>query len=162
MYKLLKIVFIWCVFLNSAAIFAQLNEYLDSENRRILLSQKTEVEIQKFVNDNFNNYKLSHETNDKLMQHLREEEEFTNEELANAIKKEKIYELRKLFFVKNPNEKSNYIANPLPTTLSQQCVNGDFENNTAGYTFWSDAHPQPASGSSFFLSCATPDRKSVV
>lgn len=161
MHKIFKIVFLWCVLFNSTSIFAQLNEYLDSENKRILLSQKTEVEIQKFVKDNFNNYKLSHETNDKLMQHLREEEEFTNEELANAIKKEKIYELRKLFFLKNPSEKSNYIANPLPTTLSQQCVNGDFENNTAGYTFWSDAHPQPASGTSFFLSCVTPTRPTV-
>jgi len=158
MYKLVKIVFIWYVFLNSASIFAQINEYLDGENKRILLSQKTEVEIQKFVNDNFNNYKLSHEANDELIKHLREEEEFTNEELADAIKKEKMYELRKLFFVRNPTEKNNYVATPLPGTLSQQCVNGDFENNTAGYTFWSDAHPQPASGSAFFLSCATDTR----
>ncbi len=158
MYKILKIVFIWCVFFNSAPVFAQVNEYLDAENRRILLSQKTELEIQKFVEDNFNNYKLSHETNDKIIQHLREEEEFTNDELANAIKKEKIYELRKLFFVKNPSEKNNYIANPLPSTLSQQCVNGDFESGSAGYTFWSDAHPQPASGTSFFQSCATQTR----
>lgn len=158
MYKLLKIVFIWCVLLNSASIFAQLNEYLNSENRRILLSQKTEVLIQKFVDNNFNNYKLSHDVNDKIIQHLKEEEAFTNEELKEAIKKEKIYELRKLFFVKNPSEKSNYIANPLPTTLSQQCVNGDFESGTAGYSFWSDAHPQPNSGASFFLSCATPTR----
>ncbi len=156
MFKLYKIVFIWCMLLNSATIFGQLNEYLDAENKRIVLSQKTEVEIEKFVNDNFNNYKLSHEINDEIIQHLRQDEEFTNEELKKAIKKEKIYELRKLFFLNNPIEKNKYLANPLPTTLSQQCVNGDFENNTAGYTFWSDAHPQPSSGSAFFLSCATP------
>ena len=158
MYKIFKIVFIWSLLFNSATIFAQLNEYLDGENRRILLSQKTELEIQKFVNDNFNNYKLSHDINDKIIQHLKEEEVFTAEELKNAVKKEKIYELRKLFFLNNPTLKNRYLANPLPTTLSQQCVNGDFESNTAGYTFWSDAHPQPASGSSFFLSCATTTR----
>lgn len=158
MSKLFKIVFLWCVFFNTASVFAQINEYLNTENKRILLSQKTEVEIQKFVEDNFDKFKLSHESNDEIIKHLREEEEFTNEELASAIKKEKIYELRKLFFVTNPNAKSNYIATPLPGILSQQCVNGDFENNTAGYTFWSDAHPQPASGTAFFLSCATPTR----
>ena len=156
MYKIYKIVLIWFVVLYSTCISAQVNEYLDAENARISQSQKTELEVRKFVNDNFKKYKLSHDVNDKLIQHLKEEEEFTEAELKNAINKEKIYELRKLFFHENPDKKENYIAKPIPNALREQCVNGDFENNTAGYTFWSDQHPQPASGADFFLSCATP------
>ena len=156
MYKIYKIVLIWFVVLYSTCISAQVNEYLDAENARISQSQKTELEVRKFVSDNFKKYKLSHDVNDKLIQHLKEEEEFTEAELKNAINKEKIYELRKLFFHENPDKKENYIAKPIPNALREQCVNGDFENNTAGYTFWSDQHPQPASGADFFLSCATP------
>ena len=156
MYKIYKIVLIWFVVLYSTCISAQVNEYLDAENARISQSQKTELEVRKFVNDNFKKYKLSHDVNDKLIQHLKEEEEFTEAELKNAINKEKIYELRKLFFHENPDKKENYIAKPIPNALREQCVNGDFENNTAGYTFWSDQHPQTASGADFFLSCATP------
>jgi len=156
MYKICKIVLIWFVVLYSTCISAQVNEYIDAENTRISQSQKTELEVRKFVSDNFKKYKLSHDVNDKLIQHLKEEEEFTDAELKNAINKEKIYELRKLFFHENPNKKENYLAKPIPNSLREQCVNGDFENNTAGYTFWSDQHPQPASGTDFFFSCATP------
>ena len=156
MYKIYKKVLIWFVVLYSTCISAQVNEYLDAENTRISQSQKTELEVRKFVSDNFKKYKLSHDVNDKLIQHLKEEEEFTDAELKNAINKEKIYELRKLFFYENPNKKENYLAKPIPNSLREQCVNGDFENNTAGYTFWSDQHPQPASGTDFFFSCATP------
>ena len=151
MYKIYKKVLIWFVVLYSTCISAQVNEYIDAENTRISQSQKTELEVRKFVSDNFKKYKLSHDVNDKLIQHLKEEEEFTDAELKNAINKEKIYELRKLFFYENPNKKENYLAKPIPNSLREQCVNGDFENNTAGYTFWSDQHPQPASGTDFFF-----------
>ena len=104
MYKIYKIVLIWFVVLYSTCISAQVNEYLDAENARISQSQKTELEVRKFVNDNFKKYKLSHDVNDKLIQHLKEEEEFTEAELKNAINKEKIYELRKLFFHENPDK----------------------------------------------------------
>ena len=50
----------------------------------------------------------------------------------------------------------------MPLSVQQSCVNGDFENGTAGYSFWSDAHPQPASGTAFFLSCATPTAPTVL
>ncbi|WP_396159110.1 T9SS type A sorting domain-containing protein [Flavobacterium sp.] len=156
MYKIFKIVLIGCIWINSANVSAQLNEYLDAENSRISMAKETETEIQKFINDNFNNYKLSHEISEDVINHLKSEEEFTETQLENAILNAKIVELRKLFFYENPDKKEHYMAKPAPVSIMQQCINGDFESNTAGYTFWSDPHPQPATGSAFFLSCATP------
>ena len=156
MKRIIKTIIVCALCFNSGIISAQINEYLNSENNRISNANRTEIEIQKFIDSNFNNYKLSQEINDDLIQHLRSEEEFTDAELQNAIKKTKVYELRKLFFIQNPDKKEDYYARPLPVQIQQQCVNGDFENGTAGYSFWSDPHPQPASGSAFFLSCATP------
>ena len=53
MYKIYKKVLIWFVVLYSTCISAQVNEYLDAENTRISQSQKTELEVRKFVSDNF-------------------------------------------------------------------------------------------------------------
>jgi hypothetical protein len=135
---------------------------LNSEEKRISSANQIELEIQKFIDNNYNNYVLSKEITDDLITHLRSEEEFTDAELQNAIKKTKVYELRKLFFSENPDKKDSYFARPMPLSVQQLCVNGDFENGTAGYTFWSDAHPQPASGTAFFLSCATPTAPTVL
>ncbi|MBP6557336.1 MAG: T9SS type A sorting domain-containing protein [Flavobacterium sp.] len=156
MYKIYKIVFINCVLLCSLTASAQVTEYLADENSRISLSQQTENEIIRFVNDNFKNYKLSKETTDEVIKHLREEEEFTEEELQKALINTKIYELRKLFFLENPDKKELYLAKQPPLTVMQTCTNGDFESNAAGYTFWSDAYPQPATGTGFFQSCSMP------
>ena len=162
MYKILKTVIVCAICFNSYNISAQLNEYLNSEEKRISSANQIELEIQKFIDNNFNNYVLSKEVTDDLINHLRSEEEFTDAELQNAIKKTKVYELRKLFFSENPDKKDSYFARPMPLSVQQSCVNGDFENGTAGYTFWSDAHPQPASGTAFFLSCATPTAPTVL
>ena len=162
MYKILKAVIVCAICFNSYNISAQLNEYLNSEEKRISTANQIEFEIQKFIDNNFNNYVLSKEVTDDLITHLRSEEEFTDAELQNAIKKTKVYELRKLFFSENPDKKDSYFARPMPLSVQQLCVNGDFENGTAGYTFWSDAHPQPASGTAFFLSCATPTAPTVL
>ena len=102
MYKILKIVLISCVWFGSSTITAQLNKYLDEENNRISLSQKTEIEIQKFINDNFNNYILSQENNDKIKSHLIDEDEFSPLDFENAKINAKKHELRKLFFVLPP------------------------------------------------------------
>jgi hypothetical protein len=162
MFKILKTVIVCAICFNSNNISAQLNEYLNSEEKRISSANQIELEIQKFIDDNYNNYVLSKEITDDLITHLRSEEEFTDAELQNAIKKTKVYELRKLFFSENPDKKDSYFARPMPLSVQQSCVNGDFENGTAGYTFWSDAHPQPASGTAFFLSCATPTAPTVL
>jgi hypothetical protein len=162
MYKILKTVIVCAICFNSYNISAQLNEYLNSEEKRISTANQIELEIQKFIDNNYNNYVLSKEVTDDLITHLRSEEEFTDAELQNAIKKTKVYELRKLFFSENPDKKDSYFARPMPLSVQQLCVNGDFENGTAGYTFWSDAHPQPASGTAFFLSCATPTAPTVL
>lgn len=154
--KIYKIVLFCFICFSSSAVFAQVNEYIQSEKNRITKAEQTEIEIEKFINDNLNNYNLSTEVSNEVIQHLKDEEEFTDAELNKAIQSTKIYELRKLFFSQNPDKRANYVAAPLPATLKQQCVNGDFEDGTAGYSFWSDPHPQPASGSAFFLSCATP------
>jgi hypothetical protein len=162
MYKILKTVIVCAICFNSYNISAQLNEYLNSEEKRISSANQIELEIQKFIDNNYNNYVLSKEITEDLITHLRSEEEFTDAELQNAIKKTKVYELRKLFFSENPDKKDSYFARPMPLSVQQSCVNGDFENGTAGYTFWSDAHPQPASGTAFFLSCATPTAPTVL
>ena len=156
MNKIFKIILICCVCFNSSQVLAQINEYIASEDSRISAAERTEVEIQKFIDDNFNKYKLSDEMNVQVIQHLKSEDAFSDAELEKALLDAKKHELRKLFFVENPEAKSNYLAKPIPVSIMQQCVNGDFENGTAGYSFWSDAHPQPSSGSAFFLSCATP------
>ncbi len=101
MYKIFKIVLLGCFVFNSASVSAQVSEYLADENSRISKSQETENEIRRFVDDNFKNYKLSKETTDEVIKHLREEEEFTEEELQKALVNAKIYELRKLFFFEN-------------------------------------------------------------
>ena len=156
MNRIVKTILVCAICFKSSIISAQINEYLNAENTRISNASKTEVEIQKFIDENFNSYELSQQINDDLIQHLRSEEEFTDAELQKAIVKTKVFELRKLFFIQNPDKKDEYYAKPIPVILQQQCVNGDFENGTAGYSFWSDPHPQPASGTAFFLSCATP------
>ena len=156
MYKILKTVIVCAICFNPYNISAQFSEYLSSEDNRISSANKIEIEIQKFINDNSDNYILSKEVTDDVIKHLRDEEELTQAELDKAIVNTKIYELRKLFFAQNPDKKDAYFAKALPVSIQQTCVNGDFENGTAGYTFWSDAHPQPASGTAFFLSCATP------
>lgn len=156
MHKIFKFILIGCLVCNSADVSAQINEYLAAESSRISASQKVEEEIQRFIDNNFKNYKLSVDITKELIEHLRQEEDFTDAELQKAIVNAKIVELRKLFFRENPDKKEFYIAKALPQTVMQQCVNGDFESGTAGYSFWSDHHPQPQSGEDFFLSCAMP------
>ncbi len=156
MNKIFKIFLICCVCFNSPQVLAQINEYIASETSRIDAAERTEVEIQNFIHANFNKYKLSDEMNVQVIQHLKNEDAFTDAELENALIEAKKHELRKLFFVENPELKNNYVAKPIPVSIMQQCVNGDFENGTAGYSFWTDSHAQPSSGSAFFLSCATP------
>ena len=156
MKTIVKTLIVCAICFNSNISSAQVNEYLSSENTRISDANQTELLLKDFITENFNKYILSQEITDDLIQHLRSEEEFTDAELKRAIENAKIVELRKLFFLQNPDKKDSYFAKPLPVTIQQDCVNGDFENGTAGYTFWSDAHPQPATGEAFFLSCATP------
>ncbi len=156
MKRIVKTLIVCAICFHSNIISAQMDEYLSSENSRIVQANTIETEIQKFVSDNLNSYELSQDITDEVIQHLRSEEEFTEEQLRRAILNTKIVELRKLFFIQNPDKKESYVARPLPVEIQQQCVNGDFESGTAGYTFWSDPHPQPASGAAFFLSCATP------
>lgn len=161
MNNIVKTLIVCAICLTSGIISAQVNEYLDSENKRISNANKIEIEIQHFIDVNFDKYELSESINDDIIQHLKREEEFTDAELQRAILNAKIVELRKLFFVRNPDKKEFYSAKQLPLSVQQSCVNGDFENGTAGYSFWSDPHPQPASGVDFFLSCATPTTMSA-
>lgn len=155
MKTIVKTVIVCAICLLSNTLSAQ-NDYLDSEKIRISNAARIEREIQKFIDDNLANYELAEGIKDDVIAHLRTEEEFTDAELQNAVLKTKVVELRKLFFSQNPDKKEEYFAKHIPPVMQQQCVNGDFENGTAGYSFWSDPHPQPASGEAFFLSCATP------
>ena len=156
MKKIYKVFLLFILFF-SVSISAQSNDqYIESENNRIKNVNKTEIEIEKFITKNLYNYKLSEEAINSIKTHLNDDEEFSETNLEKVIINTKVIELRKLFFIKFPDKKNDFIANKIPPTLRQQCVNGDFENGTASYTFWSDLHPEPASGSAFFLSCITP------
>lgn len=155
MNRLIKIVCCFVCFY-STNTFAQVDEYLNKEQNRISNAVETEKEVVRFVEDNFNKYKLSTEITDEVIEHLREEESFTDEEFKLALKNAKMLELRKLYFKQNPDKRNDYIANAMPASVAQQCVNGGFEDGLAGYSFWTDSHPQPDSGEAFFLSCATP------
>lgn len=156
MKNIVKTLLVCAICFYSSKLSAQVNEYLSSENTRISNANQIELEIKNFIADDFNNYVLSKEITKELIEHLRLEEEFTDSELERAINNAKVVELRKLFFINNPDKKEDYFARPIPVTIQQECVNGDFESGTAGYSFWSDPHPQPESGNAFFLSCATP------
>ncbi|WNM20199.1 3-coathanger stack domain-containing protein [Flavobacterium capsici] len=152
----IKIVLICFLWFTSFEGYSQLDEYIKLEENRINNSKSIEQELQLFIQKNYNSYSLTTKIKQETIEHLRKEEEFSDKELELALKNAKIVELRKLFFKKYSEKKKEYIANPIPDALKQSCVNGDFENGTASYTFWSDAYPQPATGTAFFQSCATP------
>lgn len=156
MIKIFKIVLIALLFLNSNSLTAQINEYIEAENKRLSRTEQIEKEVERFISDNFNKYKLAVEVTEEVIKHLREEEDFTDIQLEKALIDAKRYELRKLFFSRNREAVQDYKAIELPASVAQNCVNGDFEDGTAGYTFWADLHPQPGSGTAFFQSCATP------
>jgi len=156
MKRIVKTLIVCAICFHSGYLSAQINEYLSSEDQRISNAQSIESEIQVFIADNLGKYELSQTITDEVIQHLRKEEEFTDAQLKKAILNAKVIELRKLFFVQNPDKRDSFLARPTPPAIQQLCVNGDFESGTAGYSFWSDPHPQPASGEAFFLSCATP------
>lgn len=155
--KSLKSLLFCVIWLSSNALFAQVENYLKLEQNRMAKAQNIENEVQVFIAKNSRNYKLAKEIEIETIQHLNDEiEALSVKEIELATEKAKVVELRKLFFKTFPDKKKEYIANSIPNSLRQTCVNGDFEDGTASYSFWSDAHPQPASGSSFFQSCATP------
>lgn len=152
--KILLFCFIWS---GSNTLFAQVDEYIKLEQNRILKAQIIENEVISFVSKNIGSYTLAKEIELETVRHLNEEIELlTDREIEIALENAKVVELRKLFFKTFPEKKEQYTANKIPSSLRQTCVNGDFEDGTVGYSFWSDAHPQPDSGSSFFQSCATP------
>jgi hypothetical protein len=159
MFKKLKLILFLFISFFSVSISAQVDEYIKAENNRIINANNIEKEIQKFINDNFYEYSLPQEVINDIREHINDENEFSNSNLEKALYNAKYTELRKLFFNKFPNKQKEFIANTIPSTLRQQCVNGDFESGTAGYTFWTDSHPNTGGGNNnypFFLSCATP------
>lgn len=154
--KILKTILIALLFLNNLDLIAQTEDYINAEKKRIAKTEQTEKDVERFITDNFNKYKLAVGASDELIKELREHEDFTDTQIEKALIDAKRNELRKLFFSKNREMVSDYKALELPASIAQDCVNGDFEDGTAGYTFWTDLHPQPGSGTSFFQSCATP------
>lgn len=135
---------------------AQVQEYLDQEHKRIETAIEIEQEVNQFVEANFSKYRLSKLTTIQTIEELRTHEDFTDAEIEKALIAAKRSALRKLFFTKFPEKTAYFRAGELPVSIQQNCINGDFEDGTAGYTFWADLYPQPQSGLAFFQSCATP------
>ncbi|WP_264512772.1 T9SS type A sorting domain-containing protein [Flavobacterium sp. N1719] len=156
MKKVLYLLGIGALLLKSSYGRAQVQEYLDDENKRIQMATSIEREVEQFVEANFTKYRLSKITSEQTIQELRTHEDFTDAEIEKALIAAKRNELRKLFFTKFPEKTAYFRAGSIPVSAQQTCVNGDFEVGTAGYTFWTDLHPQPQSGTAFFQSCATP------
>ena len=147
---------IGALFLNITFGQAQVQEYLDQENKRIEVANGIEREVDQFIEANFSKYRLSKLTTVQTIEELRIHEDFTDAEIEKALIAAKRNELRKLFFTKFPEKTAYFRAGEIPVSTQQNCVNGDFEDGTAGYTFWADLYPQPQSGLAFFQSCATP------
>ena len=104
MKKVLYLLGIGALLLKSSYGRAQVQEYLDDENKRIQMATSIEREVEQFVEANFTKYRLSKITSEQTIQELRTHEDFTDAEIEKALIAAKRNELRKLFFTKFPEK----------------------------------------------------------
>ncbi len=128
-----------------AGVFAQ-EDYYKQEEERIKKAEQIEVEIEKFVAKNLNNYKLTPEKITEITTELSQENEddhhiVSKAELQEILISYKKEELRKLYFKEHPELLTYYTATEVPENLRLICINGGFENaSTAWYTFWNHSY----------------------
>jgi hypothetical protein len=139
-----KILLLITLYLSVIKIMAQSYEqlYIQQEQSRITNVNKTEIEIENFINQNLDSFDFSSTIN-KVNQIKGEDGQMlSGAAYSGALISAKKEKLRNYYFQKNPEKIQLYYANTL-----QQCVNGGFEDNggsTSGYSFASNKIPYPA------------------
>ena len=76
---------IGALFLNITFGQAQVQEYLDQENKRIEVANGIEREVEQFIEANFSKYRLSKLTTVQTIEELRIHEDFTDAEIEKAL-----------------------------------------------------------------------------
>lgn len=110
--------------------------YLQQESTRISNATATETLIEDFISQNMSNYSLTQARMSQVTSPVVEGETLTlkGQELQDAITEAKKIELRKLYFAQNPSKTDYYIATPITKSVSS-CINSNFTNGTAGFSF---------------------------
>lgn len=110
--------------------------YLQQESTRISNAVTTEQQIETYISQNLNSYKLTEEKLNEVTYPVIEDvrETLTGKDLEEAILYAKRVELRKLYFQQNPLKKDLYIAALAPMNVTP-CINANFVNGTQGFSF---------------------------
>jgi Secretion system C-terminal sorting domain len=146
MKEILKIAFFCCLFFCSFSFKAQSNlqDYLSTENLRTIKADSIEVEIEQFISNNIGEFDLAPSLIDEILLSLdQDDHEGTNHivtetELEDLFLEYKKAELRKMFFIQNPEKHAFFSATIPPIPLQLTCINGGFEIDTnTSYTFFS-------------------------
>ena len=139
MKKKSKLILLYSVFFCSFSLSAQteLKKYIEIEAERIEKVKAIEIEIEAFISEKINSYRLDQSViNQAKKNHKMDSPDSDFNQTLYSIKRSK---LRKLFFQEHSELKNMYIANLPQETLSQLCINGDFENDVlANYNFFSE------------------------
>ena len=125
-------------------LFISIKSNAQEQDPRWQLTQPIEAEIEVFINDNIDRFKLSErELNTIRKDHTHEY--LSQNEIDNKILSIKKNKLRGLYFKENPKSREAY--QPLNATAEsrQICNDGNFEgaNPLANYTFSNYAETQP-------------------
>jgi hypothetical protein len=141
MNRFIKLV-LFCLLLSSVPASAQLQDYLDAEQSRLMAADSLETEISNFISSNFANYNLPQTTIDAVKQDLVNEHDGSDDPITGAALDEvlasvKRSELRELYFAQNPGKDALFTAIAPDPDLLITCINGGFENvpALANYTF---------------------------
>lgn len=127
-----KFLIIITLFLAIVKITAQ--SYLQEEQARLERVNTTEIEIDKFTNQNINTFDFTDVINN--INNIKQENGQlpSQTDYQNALLYAKKERLRDYYFQKNPEKIQNYYAK-----IVQQCINGGFEEGgsaAVGYSFF--------------------------
>lgn len=120
--------------------FSQTEDYIKTEKERIKKAQEIEHKIESFIYQNLQKFSLTPDKEELIRKMVIEESRAHGHEVFDgAIEAEllesKKEELRKLYLKNNPEAEITLKATPIPLSVPADCINGDFEDGLAGYTF---------------------------
>ena len=126
MKETLKIAFLCCLFFCSFSLKAQsdLQDYLNAENLRTIKADSIEIEIEQFISNNIGGFDLAPSLIDEIILSLdQDDHEGTNHivtetELEDLFLEYKKAELRKMFFIQNPEK---HLHQRLPPQKPRSC-----------------------------------------
>ena len=132
MKKYTKLLLLGAFLLLTFQSFSQEKSQYTPKKERTLKAQAQEKEIEKFIADNLNRYKLTPEriAHLKAGNAIEQKEHGTSDKelLDNLLLTIKKQELRKLYFKQNP-ENGEYYSGEEKLAIDYICVNGDFEGD---------------------------------